>query len=130
MMTLEEARAIFAKDIYATETTGIRIDAVESDHAECSMKITEKHLAAHNGVMGGAIFTLADFCFAVASNADGRLTVTTSSMINYIGRAKGTVLVARCELVKSGSRTCLYTTTVRDELGNLVAQVTSNGMHV
>ena len=68
MGTLEEARKIFSKDLYATELSGIEIDDIGKDYAKCSMKLTEKHKNAYGGIMGGAIYTLADFAFAVASN--------------------------------------------------------------
>lgn len=130
MMQLEEARAWFAKDRFATEATGIRIDEIGVGYARCSLEVEPKHCAAHGGVMGGAIYTLADFAFAVASNIDGRLTVTASGTISYTGRAKDRQLVAVCRCIKDGRTTCLFETRVTDGQGNLVALVTSNGMHL
>ena len=66
---LTTAREIFSHDIYATETTGIVIEEAEPGHAVCSFSIDKRHLNAHNRVMGGAIFTLADFAFAIAANS-------------------------------------------------------------
>ena len=70
MGSLEEAREIFSHDRYASVLSGAEVDAIGEDYAKCSMKITEDHQNAYGGVMGGAIYTLADFAFAVASNYD------------------------------------------------------------
>ena len=130
MMTLEEARKWFQGDRFATEVTGIQIDELGENYAKCSFTAEPKHCAAHGGVMGGAIYTLADFAFAVAANAGGQLTVTTSSTVSYPGMAKDPHLTAVCTCIKNGRSTCLYETRITDGLGNLVAHVTSNGMHL
>ena len=67
MTKLEEARAFFAGDRFATEN-GAVIDEIGEHYAICSMEITPHHLNAAGRVMGGAVFMLADFAFAVASN--------------------------------------------------------------
>ena len=68
MTDVEEARAYFSNDKFAMKTTGIQIDDVKPLYAKCSLKITDAHKNAAGAVMGGAIFTLADFTFAVAVN--------------------------------------------------------------
>ena len=80
--------------------------------------------------MGGAIFTLADFAFAVASNCAGTGVVTLTSQISYLGTAKGERLIAEARRVKQGRSTGYYTVSVRDELGNPVAEVTGTGFVV
>lgn len=125
---LEKAREFFGKDTYATETTGIVIDAVGERSATCSLEITDAHKNAYGGVMGGAIFTLADYTFAVASNFNAPQTVSVTSQINFIGMAKGKKLVAEASLIKDGRSTCLYEVKVCDELGTKVAFVTISGM--
>lgn len=62
----EEARERFANDIFATQTTGIHIEKAEELYAKCTLSIEPRHLNANHTVMGGAIFTLADFTVAVA----------------------------------------------------------------
>ena len=85
---LEQARAFFQKDCFATEN-GAVIEAVEDGMARCSMMLTPHHLNAAGNVMGGAIFTLADFTAAVATNWQGTLHVSRTSQITFleIGRA-------------------------------------------
>ena len=77
--------------------------------------------------MGGAIFTLADFAFAIASNWNKPTCVSLTSQITYLGRAKGTKLIAEASKVKEGRTTSYYLVEVKDNLGNQVAHVTSSG---
>lgn len=122
----DQVRDRFCKDRFATEN-GAVIDKVGDGYAECSMEIQPRHLNAVGTVMGGAVFTLADFAFAVASNWNRGIHVSLTSQINYLGVAKGTKLIARAHLVKEGRSTCYYTVDVSDDLGNAVAHVTASG---
>jgi acyl-CoA thioesterase len=128
MTDLEEAREFFGGDLYATETTGIQIEKVGDHYARCSLEIARKHQNAYGGVMGGAIFTLADYTFAVSSNFRQPQTVSVTSQINFIGMAKGNKLIAQSALIKDGRSTCLYEINIADELGTKVAFVTISGM--
>jgi len=130
MKDLNKAREFFAKDIFATETTGIVIEETGDDYSKCSLKIEKKHLAANNQIMGGCIFTLADFAFAVAANEEEHFTATSTSNICYISMAKDDKLIAECRAIKNGRKIAFYQTEVRDGLGNLVATVTASGVHL
>ena len=127
---LTTAREIFSHDIYATETTGIVIDEAEPGHAVCSFSIDKRHLNAHDRVMGGAIFTLADFAFAIITNLDRPATVGQNSSITYLAAPKGEKVIAEGRLVRSGRRTCFGTVEVRDSEGRQVAYFIGNGMAV
>lgn len=128
MTDLEQAREFFGEDYYATKVMGIEIEEVGDHYARCSLELTRNHKNAYGGVMGGAIFTLADYTFAVASNFRQPQTVSVTSQINFIGRAKGSRLIAESRLIKDGRTTCLYGIDVADELGTKVAFVTISGM--
>ena len=131
MGTLEEAREIFSKDLYATELSGAVIDEIGPDYALCSMKLTDKHHNAYGGIMGGAIYTLADFAFAVASNYEKEYaTVSVVGQASFMSAPKGTVLFAKAELIKDGRSNCFYEVTVTDDIDTIVAVVTFNGAHV
>ena len=130
MRRLEEVREFFIKDRYAMVTTGIEIEAVDDGYAKCSMKIDERHMNATGHVMGGAIYTLADFVFAVATNYDDVVTVTTVSQISYLGTPKGDVLYGESRLLKDGRRNCFYEISITDNLGNAVAVVSTSGVHL
>ena len=124
---LEWARKTFANDRFATEAAGVIIEEAGDKICRCSMKITPVHRNAAGGVMGGAIFTLADLTFAVAANFGGRMTVSISSNISFIGACKGEMLYSTARCVKSGRSTCFYEIEVNDDLGNQVAIVTITG---
>ena len=126
MTELVEAREYFRQDRFATEN-GAEIRAVGPGWAECSLKLTPRHRNALGNVMGGAIFMLGDFAFAVASNFGGRPTVSTTSQITFLRAAKGDALLARAELIREGRSSVYCEVSVWDEPGNLVARLTAAG---
>lgn len=131
MGTLEEARKLFSKDLYATELTGACVDAIGKDYAKCSLKLTDKHRNAYGGIMGGAIYTLADLAFAVASNFDKEYaTVSLNSNASFMSAPKGNVLYAEAKLIKDGRTNCFFNVTVTDDTGKTVAVVAFTGAHL
>lgn len=125
-LTLKE-REIFANDLYATRTSGIIIDKAEIGHSLCSMQITEGHLNAAGYVMGGAIFTLADFAFGVAANTEKPVTVTLSSNIQFISAAKCSKLFADAKCVKEGRSIVFYDVNITDDSGKTIATASCSG---
>ena len=65
--TLEEARELFKKDRFATDS-GMEVVSISDDEAVTRVVLNDGHKNAYGGIMGGAIFTLADFAFAILSN--------------------------------------------------------------
>ncbi|MEG1718854.1 MAG: PaaI family thioesterase [Clostridia bacterium] len=124
---LKWAKETFKDDIYAKETTGIEIEEVGLNYAKCSLKLDKKHQNAEGEVMGGAIFTLADFTFAIASNTDGVLTVSLSSQINYLNKVRGKMLFAEANCSKTGKNVCFYDVTITDEEKTTIATVLITG---
>ena len=127
MQDLDAIRAYFSKDRFASEGIGAAIVQAEPGHAVCRMEIQPQHCNALGKPMGGAIFTLADFAFAVAANAGQAPTVSLSSQIAYLSAAKGKSLTAEARAVKRGRSTCYYQIDISDELGTAVACVTTTG---
>ena len=123
---LEEVRNFFASDKYAMETTGIVIDEAGNDYSKVSVRINDSHLSATGHVMGGVMFVLSDFAFAVATNTRGRMCVNTSSSIQYLYSPSDGTLFATARLVKSGKRIAFYEVDVTDDKGHDVshAQIT------
>lgn len=123
---LEEVRNFFASDKYAMEATGIVIDEAGNDYSKVSVKINDSHLSATGHVMGGVMFVLSDFAFAVATNTRGRMCVNTSSSIQYLFSPSDGTLFATARLVKSGKRIAFYEVDVTDDKGHDVshAQIT------
>ncbi|MBQ9033118.1 MAG: PaaI family thioesterase [Lachnospiraceae bacterium] len=130
MKTLAQLREFFSRDRYATETTGIEILEAGDGYAKVGLKVRDGHMNAGDRVMGAVYYTMADFAFAVASNpdaGDAPITFTLSSQINFLTAAKGRYLTAEAKAVRKGRKTSFYAAEIRDELGTLVATVSSNG---
>ena len=117
----------FLNDIYAVETTGVKVEDAGVDYARCSLKIDRRHFNVDGNVMGGAIFTLADYTFGVAANIGKAQTVSLSSTINFIRATKGPVLYAEARCIKSGRNIGFFEIMVTDGVGNIIAMVLSNG---
>lgn len=126
MKTIEEVRSFFENDRFATEN-GMAIDEIGEQYAKCSLTVSSLHKNAVGAVMGGVYFTLADFCYAVATNHQEPKWVSLNSTISFLGRPKGERLIAVAKCIKSGRSTNLYTITVTDEFENLVASVSVTG---
>ena len=124
--SLEAARKYFEGDFYATES-GIRIDELKDGSAVCSFEITEHHRNADGGVMGGAIFTLIDFSFAVASSSIHHPTVAQQVSVNYLNQPKGKKLTAKADCRKNGRSSCVYIVNVADETGREIATALMTG---
>lgn len=129
MTDLEKVRELFLNDHFASGN-GMVIDEIGDHYAKCSVEINESHLNAMGGVMGGVHFTLADFAFAVASNwQDMGSTVALSTDIAFIGAVRGGKLIAEAKMVKDGRSVNCYRVEVRDDLGNIAADVKIVGFH-
>ncbi len=126
---IEEAREYFKEDRFATEN-GMDLDAIGDGTSTASMTLTSRHKNANGGVMGGVIFTLADFAFAAACNNVYRPTVGAQVSINYFSAPKGDRLYASARCVKDGRSTCVYNVDVTDETGRTIAQFVGTGFKV
>ena len=124
--TIDEARRFFTGDHFATDN-GMRIDELFDGGCVCSMELDERHANAYGGVMGGVIFTLGDFAFAVSSNNDHQPTVALNVSASFLSRPKGKRLTARSECVKSGRTTAVYEVTISDDTGRNVALFVCTG---
>jgi len=122
---IEEVRELFGNDRFATEACGCRVLEASRGHAVCAFDIAPIHLNAMGNVMGGAIFTLADFALAIACNIGEDPTVAVNNTIEYLNSTKGSTLIATCEADKSGRSLGFYTIEVKDDLDTPVAKMTA-----
>ena len=122
----EEAAKYFEGDRYAM-ITGVRLEELTDEYSSASLTLTDIHRNANGGIMGGAIFTLADFAFAVLSNHIHMPTVAQQVNINYLGAPKGDKLFARAFCKKDGSRTIVINVDVTDDTGRAIAQFIGSG---
>ena len=129
MTDLERARSVFGKDMFARET-GCVVEEVAQGYARCTLRVEPRHRNALGFPMGGAVFTLADFAFSVASNFDRDVFVSSAADVHFLSVARGEVLTAEARQIRRGRRTCLFAVTVTDELGTQAAYLTVTGMLV
>lgn len=128
-MSLDEIRELFSRDQFA-RMAGCSILKAEKGYALCEMPLSSLHLNAQGGVMGGAIFTLADFALAVAVNVGQPGTVAVENSIRYLSATKGTKLIAEATSDKLGRGLAFVTVTVRDDTGRTIAIMTSTSSRV
>jgi len=120
MIDKEDVVLFFKKDKFA-EYVGIQLLEVEQGRAKTRLKIDEKHLNGIGTVHGGVIFTLADFCFAVAANSYGMVTVAINVNISYMKAVKSGILFAEAHEISRNPKISTYTIDITDDQGQLIA---------
>lgn len=137
MKDIEIAKAFFGNDLFATQQAGIEILEVTRAGdgpavAKCRMEIRDHHMNANRIVMGGAIYTLADYTASIASNAGREIanTVSLAGQITYLHAARCRELIAYAVCPYDGKRTNFSEVTIIDEKGTLIAKATFNGYRV
>lgn len=117
---VSEAQAFFNDDRFATEN-GIVIEELSEEKCVTRLDVTDHHRNAVGGVMGGAIFTLADLAFSAHCNNLHKPSVGLSNNITYMSGAKGDTLYATSRCLKDGRTTGFYEVEVTDNTGRLLA---------
>ncbi|MDL2286384.1 hotdog fold thioesterase [Desulfococcaceae bacterium OttesenSCG-928-F15] len=102
---------------------GIELLQASEGYAKAKMSIQPFHLNGAGTVHGGAIFTLADFVFAVASNSRGQLALAAHSGIAFINAGYGGVLYAESRELSVNRHLSVYGISVTDEAGKLIADM-------
>ncbi|WP_302395746.1 PaaI family thioesterase [Eggerthella sinensis] len=123
--TRDEIEAVFANDRFATEAAGCRVVEGARGRAVCEMVLGDVHKNAMDNVMGGAIFTLADFALAICCNIGEEPTVSVDSSISFLRSTKGAKLTATAVCDKPGRHLGFYTVLVEDDLGKAIAKMTA-----
>ena len=85
---------IFSKNDRFAKHVGLELLEVSEGKAKVRLKIRQEHLNGTGLVHGGAIFTLADFAFAVASNSHGTIALGINANISYLQAARDGILIA------------------------------------
>lgn len=123
--TLAEIEAVFAGDRFATQAAGCTVVEGSWGHAVCEMELADIHRNAMGNVMGGAIFTLADFALAIACNIGEAPSVSVDHAISFMRSTKGKKLIARATCEKPGTHLAFYTVEITDDLGKLISRMTA-----
>ncbi len=117
---MEAVQKFSENDRYARHS-GIELVEYSKGAARARMKIEQYHLNAVGIVHGGAVFTLADFVFAVASNSHGTVAVSINSNISNLKAVKSGFLYAEARELALSRKLGHYEVLVTDESGDLVA---------
>lgn len=122
--TPEEIEEFFKKDTFAYKQADCRITESYVGHGVAEMVLDPaKHFNAQGFVMGGAVFTLADYAFAAATMPGVVDAVSLVSTIEFMKSPKGKKLIARCNIDRGGNHVGFYTTDVFDDEDVHVARV-------
>ena len=108
------------RDTYAKHL-GIEITAFSEGRAEAKMEIHDYHLNSAGTVHGGAIFSLADAVFAVASNSHGTAAVAINVSISCFKALSSGTLYAEAEEVSLNPKLATYLIPIKDGHGNQIA---------
>ena len=127
---LNTLREKFVQDLFVSQGLGAVIDEAHYGYAKCSMEIEPRHCNALGIPMGGTIFTLADFAFAVASNQRGRAVVTQASQITFLKSARGKHLTAEAHQVKDGKRVVIIRNQDYPNKAAFIRDLRANGYRV
>jgi len=117
---MEKIRRFFKNDRFA-ERSNIELISLAPGYAKCRMPLQNYHLNGYNTVHGGAIFTLADFTFAAASNSHGNIAVAINASISFLKAGTSGTLWAEARELARNPKLASYTVEVRDDAGDLVA---------
>ena len=110
----------FKNDQFAARAN-IELLSVSPGQARAKMTLHPHHLNGYGTVQGGAIFTLADFAFAAASNSHGTVAVAINVSITYMKATKTGTLWAEAKELSRNFKLGSYTVEVKDDQGALVA---------
>ena len=115
-----DIKEFFRRDRFAAHND-IELLEVSPGGARVKMDVREHHLNGLRTVHGGAIFTLADFAFAVACNSHGTVSVALNVNITFVTAATAGTLYAEAREVAINPKIGTYDIRVTDEAGALIA---------
>ncbi len=106
------------------EFIGIELLSVSPGYAKVKMAIKQHHLNGLDLVHGAAIFGLADYAFAAASNSHGTAAVGINVSVSYMTAARGNgALFAEAMEVSKNRKLGTYLINVIDENDEKIAMM-------
>ena len=116
----EHLAQFFEQDRFAHDN-GVRIVEARLGFARTEMTVEPRHYNSVGILQGGALFTLADLAFALASNSHGELALACQAEVTWFKAVRAGKLTATAEEISRTHKlsTCLIRVTGED--GGLVA---------
>jgi acyl-CoA thioesterase len=118
---LERLRQKMAKDRFAA-LVGVEIVEARPGYVKSKMRLEDKHMNAAGVTQGGALFTLADFTFAAATNYGNEVALATDCQLAFLHPSTSGVLWAETEQLGVSHSLASYLVRITDEEGRLIAQ--------
>lgn len=117
----EAIRKRVAEEPYAKKM-GLKLVEVAEGYALVEMKFNEDMENVFGMAHGGAIFSLIDEAFEIASNSHGTVSVALSMSVTYVSSPKkGETLLAEGKEVSRSNRVATYSIQVKTKGGDLIA---------
>ena len=117
---MEAVKNFFKNDTFA-EHVGIELLEVSKGRAKAKMEIKDHHLNGVNIAHGGAIFSLADLAFAVASNSHKTIALAINASISFLKAVSGGTLFAEAKEVSLNPKLATYEIRVTDQSDDVIA---------
>lgn len=118
---MEGIKQFFSTEDKFARHSGIELVDAGLGWAKASMKIEPYHLNGAKTVHGGAMFTLADFAFAVASNSHGTLAMGINTSMSFVKAGLKGTLHAEARELSRNAKLASYGVTLTDDEGDIVA---------
>ncbi len=101
---------------------GLKLIKVDEGYAKVEMVFADDLENMFGMAHGGAIFSLIDAAFEVASNSHGTMAVALNMNINYLSSpTKGATLSAEAKEINKTKKTAVYDICAVDNSGKLLA---------
>jgi acyl-CoA thioesterase len=121
IVTMENVKRFFSSEDKFARHCGIELLDGGPGWAKTRMKIEPYHLNGAGTVHGGAIFTLADFAFAFASNSHGTLAMGINATISFVKAATKGTLYAEAKEQSLNPKLASYSVHISDDDNATVA---------
>lgn len=118
---MEKIKDFFSTNDQFAKHAGLELLVAEKGYARVKMTIQKFHLNGVKTVHGGALFTLADFALAVASNSHGRIAMGINGNISYVKAVSDGTLYAEAREVSLNHKLGNYLVNIYDEQHELIA---------
>ena len=101
---------------------GLKLIDVQEGYAKVAMRFSEDLENMFGMAHGGAIFSLIDAAFEIASNSHGTMAVALNMNINYLASPeKGAMLTAEAREINRTKKTAAYDIRAIDDSGKLLS---------
>lgn len=101
---------------------GLKLIKLDEGYAKVEMVFTDDLENMFGMAHGGAVFSLIDAAFEVASNSHGTMAVALNMNINYLASPiKGATIIAEAKEVNKTKKTAAYDIRAADDKGKLLA---------